>query len=322
MTRNADENDHAKLSPDAAFSILGDETRLRILRTLGEATGSLSFSELRERLGRPDSGQFNYHLGELVGHFITETEAGYDLRPAGQRIVESILSGTVTEDPTLGPMQIDRPCPYCGSPTEVDFHQDRLQHYCPACPGTYGVTTLGGGSIDPAERGFLGVLLLPPAGVADRTPEAVLDTAQIWTFFNLVKTANGLCPRCSAPLDTTVGVCTDHDATDGICEACDHRYAVKIGHRCPNCVFDMGGYFADWLLSNFEFVAFLVAHEVNPLAPITEDKRIWMDYDEEVLSVEPFEARFTFTVDDDSLTLTVDDDLSVVDATRSTTSSV
>jgi DNA-binding transcriptional ArsR family regulator len=60
MSHTTDEGDHGGLSPDAAFSVLGDETRLRILRTLGDATDLLSFSELRERLGRPDSGQFNY----------------------------------------------------------------------------------------------------------------------------------------------------------------------------------------------------------------------------------------------------------------------
>ena len=41
-----------------------------------------------------------------------------------------------------------------------------------------------------------------------------------------------------------------------------------------------------------------------------------MNYDEEVRSVDPFEARFTFTAGDEALTLTVDDDLSVVDAIR------
>jgi len=147
---------------------------------------------------------------------------------------------------------------------------------------------------------------LPPAGVTNRTPGAVLDAATIRTYFNLVQVGNSPCPQCSAPLDTSVRVCTEHDPADGICEACDHRYGAKISHRRPNRISDVGGYFANWLLTNFEFVAFLVAHEVNPVAPTPEDQRIWMDYDEEILSVDPFEARFTFTVDDDSLTLTVE----------------
>jgi len=41
-----------------------------------------------------------------------------------------------------------------------------------------------------------------------------------------------------------------------------------------------------------------------------------MDYEETVVSREPFEARFTFTVDGDAITLTVGDDLSVVDVSE------
>lgn len=48
-----------------AFSVLGNETRLSVLLTLWDAyepwdeEGAVPFSELRERLGRPDSGRFN-----------------------------------------------------------------------------------------------------------------------------------------------------------------------------------------------------------------------------------------------------------------------
>ena len=38
------------LSPDAAFERLGNEARIKILRTLGEADGPLSFTEVRDRV--------------------------------------------------------------------------------------------------------------------------------------------------------------------------------------------------------------------------------------------------------------------------------
>jgi len=114
--------------------------------------------------------------------------------------------------------------------------------------------------------------------------------------------------------DTSVRVCTDYDAADGTCATCDQRYGAKINHRCPNCIFDVEGYIADRLLSNFEFVAFLVAHEVNPLAPNPEDERIWTDSNEEPLG-QPVRGRFTFNIDDGTLILIVEDDLSVVEAT-------
>jgi hypothetical protein len=72
-----------------AFATLGNETRLSILLALWEAyepfvaTNAVAFSELRERVGMRDSGQFNYHLDKLRGHFVRKTDAGYELRRAG-----------------------------------------------------------------------------------------------------------------------------------------------------------------------------------------------------------------------------------------------
>lgn len=41
-----------------------------------------------------------------------------------------------------------------------------------------------------------------------------------------------------------------------------------------------------------------------------------MDYEETVLGTEPFEARFTFTAESDAISLTVDDEFDVVDASK------
>ncbi|WP_137285454.1 winged helix-turn-helix domain-containing protein [Halorussus salinisoli] len=322
MTRKEKMKDSTTLAPDEAFAVLGNETRMKILQTLGEAGfgESLSFSELRERVGIRHGAQFTYHLKQLVGHFVRKTDDGYALRPAGNRVVEAVLSGTVTDNPALDSRQTDHHCPYCGSPIEVHFHQNRLHRYCTACPGTYGQTALPGVSIDPEDRGYLGKKNLPPAGVTDRTPEAVVEAATIWNHLLLLKPANGLCPRCSASLESSVSICSNHDTTDGLCDECSYRHGIKIEHCCPKCIFTAGGFFADFLLTNFDFVAFLVAQDINPVSPTPEDQRVWTDYDEDVLSVEPFEARFTFTIDDDALTLTVDDNLDVVDVTKGTTS--
>jgi hypothetical protein len=42
----------------------------------------------------------------------------------------------------------------------------------------------------------------------------------------------------------------------------------------------------------------------------------FISYDEDVLGTEPFEARFTFTIDEDTITLTVDESLEVADIKR------
>ncbi|PSP88609.1 hypothetical protein BRC87_09485 [Halobacteriales archaeon QS_4_66_20] len=64
-------------------------------------------------------------------------------------------------------------------------------------------------------------------------------------------------------------------------------------------------------------MAFLIDNGVDPIA--AEDFHPYAAAKETILSDSPFEARYMFTVDEDTLTVTVDDDLSVVDITREET---
>ncbi len=81
-----------------AFEILGNETRLAILFALWEAMDpgsplsepsdpAVSFSDLKERVGIRDSGQFNYHLDKLVGPFVDQSEEGYTLTNSAEQIL-------------------------------------------------------------------------------------------------------------------------------------------------------------------------------------------------------------------------------------------
>lgn len=317
MTDVEELSDPTTLAPDEAFSALGNETRIQILQTLGEADGSLSFTELRDRVGIRQGAHFTYHLDQLAGHFVRQTDDGYDLRQAGRRVVEAILSGTVTEALVLGPTRIKKPCSYCGTPIMLIYHEEQVRKYCTECVGTYGIERVTGESFAPVEYGYLGSLDLPPAGVHGRTPIGVLEAAYTWSLLEHFAWAAGVCPRCSAPVDSSVSICEDHDTTDGSCDWCDGRYAVHVHYRCTNCLSDHDGMFANHLLTDPDLLMFLIAHGVNPLSPPPTrfSGAVWV-YEEEVLGTNPFKARFTFTVEGDTLTLTVDDDLSVVDVTK------
>lgn len=109
------------LPPDDAFGVLGNETRIEILQTLGEADEALSFTELRDRVGIRQGGQFNYHLEKVVGHFVGKTEEGYILRQPGRRVVQAVLSGAVTDEPDLDYTEIDEECWWCGAPIVVRY---------------------------------------------------------------------------------------------------------------------------------------------------------------------------------------------------------
>jgi hypothetical protein len=74
------------------------------------------------------------------------------------------------------------------------------------------------------------------------------------------------------------------------------------------------------LLDETELLAFLASHGINPLAPdnINQVLGTLVNYDEEIVSTDPFEADFTFVVGDDALTLTLDERLEVTDVRRRT----
>jgi hypothetical protein len=78
------------------------------------------------------------------------------------------------------------------------------------------------------------------------------------------------------------------------------------------------------LLDTTELLAFLTEHGINPVSQDTLGTALETlgNYDEEVVSADPFEARLTFTADGESITLTLDDDLSVSNVTRSQTGEV
>ncbi len=315
----AGDGDSERLSPDDAFATLGNGTRLGILQALGRAEDDVSFSELRDRVGVEDSGQFNYHLEQLVGHFVRKTDEGYQLQRAGRRVVEAVLSGAVTDAPDLDRTRVDETCELCGAPIEVARDGGSIAMYCTECAGRYSHAYGDDPTGRRADEGYLGRLPLPPAGLRDRTPTEVLRAAWTWGNLEMLAISAGICPRCSATVDRTpLVVCEDHDTSDGLCAECRGRQAVRLTVSCTNCIYGSGGIFSINLVSNTDLLDLLTDHGLNPVVPdsIRLVNEVHGDYGEELLSTEPFRARFTFDVDGDTLALTVDDDLEVVEATR------
>jgi len=166
-------------------------------------------------------------------------------------------------------------------------------------------------------QGFLGSFRLPPAGLRDRSPEAVFQVGATWGLLLLMAVAGGLCPRCSAPIEQWTEVCERHDAADGHCDRCGNRHAVHLAFECVNCLYGGQTAFAVALMDDPDVLALLVENGINSISPAAPEafSAVLMDCGETVVSTDPFEARFTFTVDDDALTLAVDDDLTVVEST-------
>jgi DNA-binding transcriptional ArsR family regulator len=302
--------DSAGIPPEDAFEAIGNETRIQILHSLGEAEDALAFSELYDRLDVRDSSQFNYHLDKLVGHFVRKRDGEYELSKAGERVVEAVLSGAVTEAPVVEATEIEEYCHHCDAPISVRYRRERVEMFCTECRGTFGVEHRDGADDSAAIGGFLGALSLPPAGVRGRTPREMFRTAWTWGNLELLAAASGICPRCAATVDRSLDVCETHDSTDELCEACHNRYAVSFSVECTTCPFETWSSSALGLVADTEMLSFLTDHDRNPISPssIGAVDRVHENYEEVVHSVDPVEARLTFSVDGDELALTVDED--------------
>lgn len=323
MATSSAERDPDTLLPSEAFNALGQETRMQILRTLGDADEPMSFTELREEVGLRRGSQFNYHLEKLTGYFINKSDDGYALSPRGSQVYQAILSGAVTEDPTVELTELDEECYHCGTRMWIDYKDQMAFIYCPGCSGNYDVSKdvlvhrLGSDELA-AKFAVSSSNSFPPTLVEGRSASEMRQAATGWFHLEMLSWGIDLCPGCSAPLDPSVVVCESHDVMEERCQECGNLQATMLSTVCTKCNYSKEGLFSYHLFSNTAMLDFITDHELNPIAPGSPE-RFWSHftpYAEEIISVEPFEARFTFTIDDDAITLTVGEDLSVVDATR------
>lgn len=311
MRSSPDGFDGSRLPPAEAFSILGNELRLTILQVLWEADDPLTFAELRDRVGRDDSGNFNYHLGRLVDDFVRKSAEGYELRYAGAEVVRSIVAGTITEDTSLPPTPIDDYCPYCDAPVEVRYDEEVLTVSCTECSGVVGGEFPDGTYM---SYGF------PPGGLTGRSLEEVVTAAHILYDSKIHAMMSGVCPECAGTVEVTVDVCDDHDE-DGFCGRCGTRYSVWSEYVCETCRYRRKS--AVWFeaLNHPAVVSFLHEfaglEETVPFRKLTSDHAgIVRNITEEIRSTDPYRFRIRIVADDRTLLVDLDEELDVRTVSR------
>jgi hypothetical protein len=304
-----------RLSPDEAFAALGDEVRVRILRVLGDAGEPLAFTELYDRLPIEDTSRFNYHLGELRGHFVRKDEGGYALDHPGRRVVEAIRSGAVTDDPDLERTSIDDRCPACDGRLEIRWRDGSIEVFCSSCESRWERSSSHADAAEESESGYLGRLPFPPAGIRNREAEEAFRAAHAWTVVEILAVGTGLCPRCAATVETELDACADHE-DDGICSNCRSSFAVVFQASCTNCPYHVGSAAGFGLLSSPALLGFMLEHDIDPLSPRSVGRldRFFSDYDESISSTDPLRVVLTFSLDGDELTLRLDENGDIVDA--------
>jgi hypothetical protein len=286
------------LSHSEAFSLLGNETRVAILRELWAAIrdGPVPFSELRERVGMRDSGQFNYHLNKLTDHFIRKTEEGYMLRFAGAAVVGAILGGMYDRAGFDEPVPVGDECLECGGGLQLTYTDERATLACSECE-----TPLASAAV--------------PSGVfADREDDLAPVLFDRWLRANARTVAAGFCMVCNGPIETRVVIDeVDHPSYDD-----EQPLAV---FECTRCGEQVLSTVTEAMSHHPAVVSFHYDHGID-VRTEPSWKLDWFYEPVEIVSEEPLRVSFTISLGDEALALTVDEELAVVESERVPTSQV
>lgn len=308
-----------------AFELLSNDTRLAILLALWEVydpraeDNAVPFSELYDRIEMSDSGNFTYHLDKLVGHYVAKTDGSYELRNAGHKIVQAVIAGTGLEETTVPPTEIPRSCHRCGASVELTYEDERLYQLCTECEGNIGPE-----STEQAPVGTLMAWDFHPAGLASRTPREVYVAGTIEFLRHVGLLIRGVCPECSGRIDDRLQICEDHEAPPGeVCQHCGTRDEVRAGYVCSVCKHGASIPAEGAVHDHPEVVAFRAEHDIQCLYDVDDPEgcdRVWnhlADLEHSLVSENPVRVLISVPGDDETLHLTLDEDLDVVDVTWS-----
>jgi ssDNA-binding Zn-finger/Zn-ribbon topoisomerase 1 len=280
--------DEALADPERAFWLLSDQTRIAILQALWEASNdSLSFTVLRERVGNPNSGQFNYHLGKLRGHFVSRGEDGYTLTQAGREVVRAVLAGSLTDRPHMDATPVDARCPECGAPLVVRYDEYGIVE-CSECGSTVMWNEF------------------PPAGLAGRRPREVAMVFDTWTRTRFHLAMEGICPSCACEMTV---------------ENLNNLEEVRpsTDHRCQNCKYEARVPLFGHVIRHPAVVSFFYERGTDIAnLPYWELRMLAREFEETILNDDPWMGSITVTADDARLRLTLNERLEVIDAEIST----
>lgn len=300
-------------SANEAFKLLADGTRLDVLRVLWEAhdptdESPMRFVDLRERVGVDDPGRLNYHLNKLESRFVRRTEDGYELMESGKRVIRMLLSGTAIDEPEIEPVPVDISCWYCGGQPEWSYREGWRYLECTNCDAR---------CVDTFPPGVISKTEFPPSGLRGRTPNEINEADRIWGTHRRASVMDGVCPECAGDMTvTSVQVCKDHqpDWEDyQFCENCGSIFEMLVSHVCEGCRYRWRMPTLFYPTRHPAVIAFYYDHGVEFDLATHEQRTLLLEYEGEVLSEDPLHIRISIPLDDETLQLTYDERMEVVD---------
>jgi hypothetical protein len=274
-----------------AFSLLAHDIRLDIVLALLDNWAAVhtepqSYSALMSAVGMEDSGKFNYHLDRLLGVYVAKVEDGYVPTASATALYRAVLAHrpTASADRTA---ELDTPCPHCGGTLIEEYERSFFTLDCTDCDGWEGMT-----------------YPFPQNGLRDWTGADRFHAVTRRAAHHIGLAQTGQCPYCAGH----VAVALDPDWAEGT------EPAVTMA--CETCSWTVGVS----VLTAVQFVprvagALLVIGLERPfpeqrLTDLVTDSTRSSDPPRIELTVETAEGAVTITVDDDLSVVSVEEDIS------------
>lgn len=276
-----------------AFAVLSDETRLDIIRVLGDAGGTgeyraLPFSTLQDSVGVDDSGRFSYHLNKLVGRFIESTDEGYRLRVPGVQVYQAIQAGVYTDHENIDPITTEIPCQVgCGGVCSVRYTDFRFYMECEEC----GIRRIRY-PIDPQSFG-------------DDVPADLLHAADRRLKRDTFSMELGFCPYCAGPIESEY-----RGQRPNLWDSPEPGNLIASRRTCTRC-----HWFIDFRTYVIALIKPTVAGEFSAAGVNTFEVPQWCDeyqWTERLISEDPLRVELEMTIQGVTRVVTFDEEMDVI----------
>lgn len=276
------------MSPADAFALVGHEIRAEIIWELGNPENrqwNLSLGELRSRLDTDvEPSQLHYHLQQLVGHYVTKNDGGYQLRTPGVHLCWALRAGTFDRRRERVTVDAGFDCYDCQARVEAVFDDGTVIIECHNCASHYLGDVLDF-PVEPFQNGV--------AAFSHLRKYMVLKTLFL---------ARDVCPTCAQPLRPSLQGDENHPRKVCIhksCSSCGAEWDLSLGRA---------------LLADRELLSFCYNHGVDVLwTPFWELDFAATEKHVTVRSTDPWELTLQITLDGDTLEFVVDGDLTVIE---------
>ncbi len=282
------------LDPSDAFELLAHDIRFRILEVLNDADGPMTFSELRTATEVDDAGGFNYHLQKLTGRFVRDGDDGYEIGGPGRQVVGAVLSGVYTYTLDARPVPMPDACLHCGSDMEMQFRETSLWMSCLDCETTFNPISIPPGVLEgwPHEQG---------PEVVDRWVTHIRQTAEL-----------GLCYVCGGRVDRRVRPIDDETPENRARLGLD----ATVRNDCERCGAHWIEFPAAAVLNKPSVIAFHAEHEIDVRTTASWDLDWLTTGVSSITNDDPLRLDVPITLGDETLVVTTDDELTVIDTRR------